>query len=115
MGSYQALLKDYTDEAKSELLKTLNLDEAVNEQTPPAFLWATANDELVPADNALRYALALARKGITYEIHVYPEGPHGLSTARLDVNFSLNEEQQRAKRWVDDCSKFFHRFTEEKF
>ena len=114
-GSYQNLLQGYSEEAKEELLKTLDLDEAVNEQTPPAFIWATANDEVVPADNALRYALALARRGISYEIHVYPDGPHGLSTATLDVNLSLTEKQQRAKRWVEDCAQFFRLYTQEKY
>ena len=114
-GSYVNLLQGYSEEAQEELLKTLNLDEAVNEQTPPAFIWATANDQVVPAHNALRYALALAKQGIDYEIHVYPDGPHGLSTGNLDVNFSLTAQQQRTKRWVDDCAQFLHRYTVEVF
>ena len=116
-GSYQNLLNGYSEEAQEELLKTLNLDEAVSEQTPPAFLWATATDNSVPADNALRYALALARQEILYEIHVYPEGVHGLSTCRFNVNNPLNisDEVLRASRWVEDCACFFHRFTKSKF
>lgn len=116
-GSYQNLLNGYSEEAQEELLKTLNLDEAVSEQTPPAFLWATATDNCVPADNALRYALALARQEILYEIHVYPEGVHGLSTCRFNVNTPLNmsDEVLRASRWVEDCACFFHRFTKSKF
>lgn len=114
-GSYQNLLNGYTEEAERELLKTLNLNEAVSDQTPPAFLWATATDGAVPADNALRYALALANRGIPYEIHVYPQGEHGLSTVRLDTNPQLTETQKRASRWVEDCAQFFRMFTVEKF
>lgn len=114
-GSYEFLLSNYTEEAKAELLKTLNLNEAVNEHTPPAFIWATATDGAVPADNAIRYALALAQKGIAYELHIYPEGVHGLSTCDKEVNINHNWDMKRMSRWVDDCSIFFHLYTEEKF
>ena len=114
-GSYVNLLNGYTEEAKEELLKTLNLDEAVNEQTPPAFIWTTATDNVVPAENAIRYALALARKNIGYELHVYPDGLHGLSTANDEVNIVYNADMKRVARWVDDCTLFFRRYTQEKF
>ncbi|MBR2441959.1 MAG: alpha/beta hydrolase [Clostridia bacterium] len=111
-GSYNNLLQGYTNEAKEELLKTLNLNEAVSVDTPPAFLWATATDPSVPADNAIRYALALAEKGIAYELHVYPQGYHGLSTGADEVN----EEPYRNQRvcaWVGDCIQFFKLYIQE--
>ena len=113
MGSYVNLLMGYTEEAKAELLKTLNLDEAVSKDTPPAFIWATASDGTVPSDNALRYALALDRYGIEYELHVYPRGEHGLSTASLEINADT-PTLQKAKKWVDDCAEFFRLYTVEK-
>ena len=115
IGSYQNLLQGYSEEDQEKLLKTLNLNEAVTEQTPPAFIWATATDNAVPASNALRYALALANQGINYEIHVYPEGVHGLSTCRFSVNAQLGEQELRASRWVDDCACYFRRYIKEKF
>ena len=86
-GSYENLLKGYSEEEAQAL----------------------------PADNAIRYALALDRNGISYELHVYPDGPHGLSTAHLDVNVKLTEVQKRATRWVEDCARFFRMFTVEEF
>lgn len=115
IGSYQNLLQGYSEEDQEKLLKTLNLNEAVTEQTPPAFIWATATDNAVPASNALRYALALANQGINYEIHVYPEGVHGLSICRFSVNGKLGEQELRASRWVDDCACYFRRYIKEKF
>jgi acetyl esterase/lipase len=114
LGSYENLLNGYTDEAKDELYKTLNLNEAVSACTPPAFIWATADDGLVPASNALRYALALANQGITYEVHVYPHGAHGLATATAEIN-AEGANLARISRWIDDCAAFFHLYTEEKF
>ncbi len=110
-GSYDNLLQGYTQEAKKELLKTLNLNEAVSEDTPPAFLWATANDACVPADNAIRYALALAEKGIAYELHIYPKGYHGLSTAACEVNGE--SAVLKATAWIEACVDFFKMYIKE--
>jgi len=113
-GSYENLLQGYTEEAKAELLKTLCLNEAVSEDTPPAFIWATADDGVVPADNAIRYALALADKGIAYELHVYPHGAHGASTASLEINNPTGDEMMKIVHWMDDCAAFFRMYTVEK-
>ena len=113
--SYENLLSGYSEEAKEELFKTLDLNEAVSAQTPPAFIWATASDNVVPADNALRYALAMAKNNLDYEIHIYPEGAHGLSTGHRNINLQLSDEAARTARWVDDCACFFRRYTMEKF
>ncbi len=113
-GSYINLLDGYTDEAKAELLKTLNLNEAVTEQTPPAFIWTTRTDDVVPCDNAIRYAQALSDKGVDFELHVYPRGVHGLSTASLEIN-PAGAELATVERWVGACANFFRMYTVEKF
>ncbi len=113
-GSYDALLKGYSEEEKAELYKTVNLDQAVNEQTPPAFIWATAQDQVVPTDNALRYASALDKQGITYELHIYPHGPHGLSTASWEINGAEVPDMYRIRRWVQNCAEFFYNYVSER-
>lgn len=112
--SLNNLLQGYTDEAKAELLKTLNLNDAVSEQTPPAFIWATAPDDVVPGDNAIQYALALARKNIPYELHIYPQGPHGLSVGDREVN-QRADYLTKVSQWVDNCASFFRLFAKEEF
>ncbi|MBQ7948208.1 MAG: alpha/beta hydrolase [Clostridia bacterium] len=112
-GSYENLLRGYTEEAQTELLKVLNLDQSVSEHTPPAFIWSTAADQAVPCDNALRYAMALAKHGIEYELHVYPRGVHGASTGSLEIN-PEGAEFARIKTWVGNCVEFFRMYTVEK-
>ena len=112
-GSYDNLLYGYTDEAKAELLKKLNLDQAVKETTPPAFIWTTAEDTCVPADNALRYALACDKKGVSYELHVYPHGNHGKSTGAREIND--DEPLDQIKKWVPACIDFFRGFIKERY
>ena len=114
IDSYENLLYGYTDEAKKELLKTLNLNEAVTKDTPPAFLRATATDNAVPVDNAIRYAQALSDNGVEFEVNVYPRGVQGLSTCVEEINVKC-DELVRARKWVDDCAAFFRLYCVESF
>lgn len=53
-------------------------DRIVTERTPPAFIWHTAADEGVPVAGSLQYAKSLSAHGISVELHVFPDGPHGM-------------------------------------
>lgn len=57
-------------------------DQLVTAQNPPAFVWTTATDELVPPTNAECYVQALRKLGVPVRFHLYPRGPHALSLAR---------------------------------
>ena len=57
------------------------LDELVNANTPPAFIWHTFEDQTVLVDNPLKFALALAQNQIPCELHIFQNGPHGLGLA----------------------------------
>ena len=82
------------------------------QDTPPAFLWTTVTDGAVPADNTLRYAMALDKNGVSYELHVYPDGNHGKSTGSLEVNVE-DPSLKRLSKWVDECDLFFKRYVKE--
>ena len=58
-----------------------SLDALVTPATPPTFLWHTFTDGSVPVQNSIRMAHALADKGVLTEMHIFPEGVHGLSLA----------------------------------
>ncbi len=111
-GSYANLLQGYADEEKKELMKALSLENAVSKLTPPAFIWATATDSVVPAENSLRYALALDAQRISYELHIYPRGEHGFSTASKEI-CDEQPDMPRVARWISDCAAYFHNFTKE--
>ena len=48
---------------------------------PPTFLWHTFEDQIVPVENSLLFAVALRKKRGPFELHVYSEGVHGLALA----------------------------------
>ncbi len=56
-------------------------DLLVSDSTPTAFLWHTSDDDGVNVINSYLYASALRRHGIPHEMHVFPNGPHGLGLA----------------------------------
>lgn len=70
----------------------------VTDDTPPAFLWHTANDQAVPAENSMLYAMALSKHNISYELHIYPKGVHGLGLAKK--NPYVGQWLEALKRWL---------------
>ncbi len=66
--------------APTEDLKVLaSLENHVAETTPPSFIWHCADDKTVPVQNSLMYASALSEKEIPYELHIFPQGGHGIA------------------------------------
>lgn len=79
----------------------LAADEHVNEHNRPTFIWATADDPLVPAMNALAYATALAKHQLPYEAHIFNHGPHGLALANSQTAWKPDANLPHAAHWVD--------------
>ena len=56
----------------------VSAEKRVTAQTPPTFLWHTVEDPIVPVENALLFASALAAHKVPFALHVYEKGAHGL-------------------------------------
>ncbi len=67
-----------------EQLAWASLENHVTPQTPPAFLWQTFTDELVPVDNSILFAKSCRAQGVRCELHLFMEGQHGMSLANAD-------------------------------
>lgn len=72
----------------------------VTDDTPTAFLWHTATDPGVPAENSMLYAMALAAHQIPYELHIYPSGGHGQGLR--STNPYLGHLTDALERWLKD-------------
>lgn len=75
--SFRKLLGERFDAMKDEL----SLEYQVSADTPPAFIWSTNEDGLVPAENSLLLALEMRKHQIPVELHLYAKGQHGLGLA----------------------------------
>ena len=80
-GSRRNLLGD---NPPKELVDAMSAEKRVTKDTPPAFIFHTADDQAVPVENAILYASALRRAGVPFELHVYEHGRHGVGLAPND-------------------------------
>jgi acetyl esterase/lipase len=65
-------------------LEALSNENHVTYNTPPTFLFHTADDPAVSVENSLTFARALHAAGVPVELHVFPKGPHGVGLAPHD-------------------------------
>ncbi|HEX7056718.1 MAG TPA: alpha/beta hydrolase [Bacilli bacterium] len=77
-----------------EVRRKLSAELQVTADTPPAFLWHTADDSVVSAENSILMAQALSKHGIPFELHIFASGRHGLGLA---------EAEPETKRWPELC------------
>lgn len=75
------------------------LEGHVHEQTPPAFIVHTAEDQSVPVENSLSFAKALSKKKIPFELHILPKGAHGMSVCSMETD----SYDPYNGRWVSWC------------
>lgn len=85
-GSRDCLLSE--ERGDDALATFFSCERNVTKNTPPCFIWHTANDDVVPVQNSLALASALAKNGVYFEMHIYPSGCHGLGLAsdRNDIS-----------------------------
>jgi acetyl esterase/lipase len=83
-----------------ELIAALSAECHAGPETPPAFLWHTADDDAVPVSHSLAYAQALLGAGVPAELHIFPHGRHGLG---------LGAGVPGVSQWPDLCAVWLER------
>ena len=94
-GSKTNLLGENPDPA---LARSLSSETQVTASTPPAFIYHTNADTVVPVENAVAYFLALRKAGVPAEMHVFRNGPHGTGLAQQDP--ALAEWPRLLANWL---------------
>ena len=94
-GSKKNLLGADPDPALVELLSN---EKQVTKETPPTFIFHTADDATVKVENALAFAAALRRNNVPFALHIYPSGHHGigLGTPQWDP--------EHRHPWTTECA-----------
>ncbi|MBP1989942.1 alpha/beta hydrolase [Paenibacillus eucommiae] len=87
-------------DAPDELKRHLSSELQVSSETPPTFLWHTADDAVVSVENSIQFAQALGKHNIPYEMQVYESGPHGMGLAEDDAS---------VRTWTFLCEQFIKR------
>ncbi|WP_167607564.1 alpha/beta hydrolase [Maribellus sediminis] len=80
-----------------EQVKHFSNEYQVNEQTPPAFLVHSFDDDVVPVQNSIDYALALKKHDVPCELHIYESGGHG---------YGMSHPANTEGTWTEACRKW---------
>ncbi|WP_319502156.1 alpha/beta hydrolase [uncultured Draconibacterium sp.] len=77
----------------------------VNAQTPPAFVVHSLDDDVVPVQNSIEYALAMKKHHVPCELHIYESGGHG---------YGMAPGRSTQSMWPEACCKWLNQngFTE---
>lgn len=83
-----------------EQLNRFSSDLQVTEKTPPAFIVAALDDDVVSVEHSVRFNKALQAKKIPVEIHIYAKGGHGfgMKTQGLDIDNWTNVLKEWLKK-----------------
>ena len=99
------------EDATQAELDAFSLEKHVGADTCPAFIWHTFEDKGVPVENSLLLARAMSAAGVHFELHVFPNGRHGLSlcneltaSGKPEVNVVPHNQQwvTLVLRWLKD-------------
>ena len=85
----------------------LSLENRVDGETTPAFIWHTFADTAVPVENSMLYASALRKNGVPFELHIYPDGDHGLVLGTEMVHWGV-DRLTRSYPWVKQSVEWLH-------
>ena len=91
-----------TDSPDKNQLETVQLDRHVDADTVPAFIMHTANDQICPVSNALMLSNAMSVAGIPFELHIYPDAPHGIALGNAITAGNVQKHNNAAiAQWID--------------
>lgn len=100
-GSFINLSGD--NDPSEETLNKLSINLNVDEKTCPVFLVHTANDSCVNVKNSLRMADACATNKIPFELHIYPDAPHGMALCNKITNRGVEKWDNPHNEWVKEA------------
>ncbi|MBR0474652.1 MAG: alpha/beta hydrolase [Erysipelotrichaceae bacterium] len=72
---------------------------SVSRETPPMFIWQTNSDD---PRNSFTLGQALTAMGIPFEMHLFPEGVHGIALA--DGHNDLASDIPQVHKWAELCT-----------
>ena len=80
-----------------KLVELLSNQKAVTPKTPPCYLVHSSDDRVVPIENSLMFASALAAQKIPFGIRVFDHGGHG---------FGMGGKDAELASWPESCAQW---------
>ena len=90
------------EQPEEEELASVSVEDHVDADSSPAFILHTVNDQIVDVKNSLCLANAYTDAGVSYELHIYPDAPHGIALANRITAVGIPKFDNPAiEKWVD--------------
>ena len=87
-----------------EMIRLCSLENNVDKKSAPLFIFHTSNDDLVDVRNSLVLANAYKRAGLMFEMHIYPNAPHGVALANGITECGRPEwNDYSMSKWVENA------------
>lgn len=84
-----------------------SIEKNIDEKTVPAFIVHTANDNFVSVKNSLLLANAYTEKNISYEMHIYPDAPHGIALCnKITAGECEKHNNPHIAEWVREAAEW---------
>ena len=106
----QSILNCLADSNISEEL--LSMENRINhvEGFPPVFAWGCSDDKDVPINNLLLLGESLSNRSIRYEMHIFPEGGHGLSLGTDSSARIPSQINPKYEKWIEFAESFLSEY-----
>lgn len=102
-GSFQNLLG--VEQLTEEQIQMCSIEKNVDERTAPAYLVHTSNDQLVDVRNSLVLGAAFRAAGLPFEMHIYPDAPHGVALGnRITRCWDEKFDNPAIAKWVENAA-----------
>lgn len=76
----------------------------VSKKSSPAFIVHTSNDEIVDVRNSLALANAYAKNNIQFELHIFPDAPHGIALGNEITKCGVDKWcNKRIAKWMENA------------
>ena len=93
-----------TDTPTITQLEACSIEKHMHPDASPAYIVHTANDQLVPVKNSLVLAEAYAAAGLKFELHIYPDAPHGMALGNAITAEGVEKfDNPCLARWVENA------------
>lgn len=102
-GSFENLLGNRCDDPNWREL--LSLEKQVDETMPKSFIWHTFEDSAVPVENSLLLANAMKKANVSFALHIFEKGEHGLALGTKETGMVVEEIQpwiKMAGDWIQN-------------
>lgn len=95
-----------------EKMEELNLLHKLHSEMPPAFIWGSYEDSVIPSTDYTELAGNLYKLNVPCELHMFGYGPHGVSLCDETVKSRQEVQGLSMNYWTTLCLKWLQQTRE---